>query len=179
MSDRIPTPEESHELERFLYEEAHLLDERRYEEWLALFTDDARYWMPTRKTLAKSQAGSSVSVDEELSGEGELGYFEETKISLLARVLRLRGGIAWAEDPPSRTRRIVSNVHVTTGDAEGEYQVRSNLLLYRTRHQTAQEILTGCRHDVVRRTDEGLRLAGRKIILDAAVLASPNLSVFL
>lgn len=177
MSD-APSADELREVEQFLYEEAFLLDERRFEEWLALFTDDARYWMPTRRAVAKSQAGARISVEEEVAPEGELGWFDDSKITLLARVMRLQGGVAWAEDPPSRTRRIVTNVHVRPGEGEGELRVRSYFLLHRTRHQTERETFVGCRYDVLRRTTDGLRIARREIVLDETVLSSPNLSVF-
>ena len=177
MSDLL-SPEEIREIEQFLYEEAWILDSRQFEEWLELFADDVRYWMPTRRTVAKSVANVSTSVDEELAGEHELAFFDESKLTLLARVMRLRGGIAWAEDPPSRTRRLITNIHVTPGEGEGEYEVRSYFLLYRSRHHSAHETFVGVRHDLLRRTAEGLRIARRKIVLDETVLRSPNLSVF-
>ena len=177
MSD-APAAEEVREIEQFLYEEAWLLDERRFDEWLALFSDDARYWMPTRRTVAKSARNQSVTVAEELAGEGELGYFDDTKLTLLARVMRLKGGVAWAEDPPSRTRRLITNIHVEPGEGEGEYRVRSYFLLHRTRHQSRRETFVGYRTDVLRRGADGLRIASREIVLDETVIASPNLSVF-
>lgn len=170
--------EEHLEVEQFLFQEAWLLDERKFEDWLQLFTDDAIYRMPIRRTVAKGVAGARIDVEEELGGEKELSWFDDTKVTLLARVLRLRGGVAWAEDPPSRTRRLVTNVHVAPWQAEGELLVRSYFLLHRTRHQTQRETFVGYRHDVLRRTREGLRIARREIVLDETVLVSPNLSVF-
>lgn len=177
MSDR-PHADELREIEQFLYEEAWLLDERRFDDWLGLLTDDARYWMPTRRTVAKSLVNAETTVEEELVPEGQLGWFDDTKLTLLARVLRLKGGVAWAEDPPSRTRRIITNVHVEPGDGEGEYRVRSYFLLHRTRHRTQRETFVGCRRDVLRRTPDGLRISRREVVLDETVLDSPNLSVF-
>lgn len=176
MSDS--TSDEIREIERFLYDEAWLLDSRRYEEWLGLFAEDLRYWMPTRRTVAKSAVNASTSVEEELVGEDGIAWFDETRVTLLARVMRLRGGIAWAEDPPSRTRRLITNIHVSEGEGEGEYAVRSYFLLHRSRHQSARETFVGAREDLIRRTDAGLRIARRKIVLDETVLPSPNLSVF-
>jgi 3-phenylpropionate/cinnamic acid dioxygenase small subunit len=179
MSEKV-TGDEIREVEQFLYYEAHLLDERCFEEWLALFTDDTRYWMPTRRTVAKSLASSTTTVAEELAQRGELGFFEDSKMTLFARVLRLKGGIAWAEDPPSRTRRIVTNICVARGENAGEYRVRSYFLLHRTRHQCERESFIGTRNDVLRRDPEGdaFRIASREIVLDETVLMSPNLSVF-
>lgn len=176
-NDKV-TGDEIREVEQFLYHEAHLLDERRFEEWLELFTDDTRYWMPTRRTVAKSLVSTTTSVDEELAKPRELGWFEDSKLTLFARVLRLKGGIAWAEDPPSRTRRIVTNIHVERADVEGEYNVRSYFLLHRTRHQSERESFIGSRTDRLRRVDDDLRIASREIVLDETVLMSPNLSVF-
>ena len=170
--------DEIREIEQFLYNEAYLLDERRFDEWLTLFTDDARYWMPTRRTVAKSLQNETTSVSEELASPGELALFEDSKLTLLARVMRLTGGVAWAEDPPSRTRRIVTNIHVAEGDVEGEYRVRSYFLLNRTRHQSERESFVGFRTDILRREDGALRIASREIVLDETVLMSPNLSVF-
>ncbi|MCP4004277.1 MAG: 3-phenylpropionate/cinnamic acid dioxygenase subunit beta [bacterium] len=167
-----------HEIEQFLFEEAYLLDERRFDDWLALLSDDVRYWMPTRRVVAKSRPDTQTTVREELAGEAELGWFEDTKLSLLARVLRLKGGITWSEDPPSRTRRIVSNVHVRAADQPDEYHVRSYFLLHRTRHLRERESFIGSRNDLLRNTKDGIRIAAREIILDEAVLDSPNLSVF-
>lgn len=170
--------EELFEIEQFLYDEAWRLDERRFDDWLALFTEDARYWMPTRQAVAKAVVNASTEVREELAGPGELGWFEDTKLTLLARVMRLKGGIAWAEDPPSRTRRMISNVHAEPGPAQDEYRVRSYFMLHRTRHQLERETFVGCRNDVLRRVEGALRIASREIILDETVLDSPNLSVF-
>ena len=112
------------EIEQFLYREARLLDERRFGEWLDLFTDDVRYWMPVRSTRYPRRSKAIVVLDpdrheeEELAKDGELGIFDESKETLCRRVARLDTGMAWAEDPPSRTRHLVSNVEVEPGDHE-------------------------------------------------------------
>jgi 3-phenylpropionate/cinnamic acid dioxygenase small subunit len=177
VSDRAGA-ELAHAIEQFLYDEAWLLDERRFAEWLALFTDDARYRMPTRRTVAKAAVHARVAVPEELSSEGQLAWFEDTKQTLTIRVMRLANGIAWAEDPPSRTRRVVTNVRVEPGEGVGEHRVRSYFVLHRTRHAVERETFVGCRHDLLRRVDGDLRIARRTIVLDETVLRSPNLSVF-
>src|SRR5512145_2965368 len=96
------------EVEQFLYREARLLDERRFHDWLELITEDVRYWMPGRSSRypATSKAIGILDYDrydaEELSREGELAIFDETKDTLRSRIARLDTGMAWAEDPPSR-----------------------------------------------------------------------------
>ena len=96
------------EVEQFLYREARLLDNRRFSEWLELFSNDLRYWMPTRSnrypvnSKAISILDGSLYEDDEISGDDELALMDETKDTLERRVARLGTGMAWAEDPPSR-----------------------------------------------------------------------------
>ena len=109
------------EVEQFLFREARLLDARRFHEWLDLLTDDVRYWMPTRANRypANSKAISILDgsryEEGDLSREDELAILDEDKDSLTRRVNRLDSGMAWAEDPPSRTRHFVSNIEVEPG----------------------------------------------------------------
>src|SRR5918996_1309546 len=127
------------EIEQFLYREARMLDERQFRQWLDLFTDDARYWMPMKSNRypASSKAISILDSaryeEEELSREGELAVFDETKESLSQRIARLDTGMAWAEDPPSRTRHIIANIEVEPGETAPELKVYSNFLVYRNR----------------------------------------------
>ena len=104
-----------HSIEQFLYREVRLLSERRYEEWLELFTDDARYWMPARGTI-------DVQPDA-LSDEGEMAYFDDDKEFLAVRIERLHSSLAHAEQPPSRLRYFISNVEVAALDG-GDLDVR-------------------------------------------------------
>ena len=160
---------------QFLYREARLLDERRFGEWLALLSNDCEILVPTRDNLAAGADGAPPRVEEELA---ELAFFEDNKLTLLARVLRLGTGRAWGENPPSRTRRIVTNVELEAG-ARGEWIVHSNLLLYRTRRASEENWFVGARRDLLREDAAGVRLARRRVVLDTHVLDSPNLSVFL
>lgn len=159
------------EIEDFLYLEAELLDDRRFDDWLALFADDARYEMPSRVTRERS-APTDVADNAKI--------FDDTREHLAIRVQRLATEFAWAEDPPSRTRHHLSNVRAAPGEAPGEYHVRSNVLLYRNRGPSASyDLISAGREDVLRRTDEGLKIARRRIVLDQSTLASRNLSFFL
>jgi 3-phenylpropionate/cinnamic acid dioxygenase small subunit len=172
------------EVEQFLYREARLLDERRFEAWLALFTDDLRYWMPVRTTRypRRSQAIAVLDparqVEEELGTARDLAIFDETKETLTRRIARLDTGMAWAEDPPSRTRHIVSNVEVEPAEAAGEVTAYSNFVVYRNRGETEQDFYVGARRDTLRRVDGVWKIARRTIILDQNVLLAKNVSVF-
>jgi len=167
------TPELQQEIEQFLYHESRVLDERRFEEWYALLADDIHYFMPTRYNRLKREA------DKEFSGPNDAAFFDEDKRSLAQRIRRLNTGMAWAEDPPSRTRHMVSNVVVRPRGNE-EYEVDCYFMVYRSRLEREVEMFVGMRHDILRRANNaaGFMIAGRTIILDQAVLMARNLSFF-
>ena len=172
------------EVEQFLYREARLLDERRFHEWLELFTDDVRYWMPGRSNRYPKMSKAIVILDpdryneEELSREDELAILDETKETLGRRIARLDTGMAWAEDPPSRTRHMLSNIEVEPGDTATEIKVYANFMVYRNRSETEQDFYVGARQDVLRQVDGAWQIARRKIILDQTVLLAKNVSIF-
>ena len=172
------------EIEQFLYHEARLLDNRKFHEWLDLLTDDIRYWMPVRSnrypviSKAISILDGSRYEGGEISKEGELAILDEDKDSLTRRVDRLDTGMAWAEDPPSRTRHFVSNVEVEPGANESELKVYSNFIMYRTRAETEQDFYVGSREDVLRKVAGQWKVAYRKIVLDQTVLLAKNVSNF-
>jgi 3-phenylpropionate/cinnamic acid dioxygenase small subunit len=156
----------------FYIREAWLLDERRLTEWLDLFTDDVVYFMPRRKNVPRREA------HRELTPLGDLAILEEDKRYLTMRVARLDTGMAWAEDPPSRTRHLVGNLEATPLGPR-EVQARTAFLVYRSHLETDHQLLSGYREDVLRRVDGGFKIARRTIVLDANVLLDKNLSVFL
>ena len=172
------------EVEQFLYREARLLDDRRFHEWLQLFTDDLRYFMASRtnrypkssKAIAILDPGRYVESD--VTGEDELAILDEDKTTLAARVARLDTGMAWAEDPPSRTRHMICNVEVEPSDTAMEVTVYCNFLVYRSRAETEQDFYVGARRDVLRRVDGVWKIASRRLVLDQAVLAAKNVSIF-
>src|SRR5262249_16819528 len=143
------------EVEQFLYREARLLDERRFHEWLELLTDDIRYWMANRTNrYPKSSKAIAILdpdryVEDDLPKADELAILDEDTRTLDARVARLDTGMAWAEDPPSRTRHLITNIEVGPGDAETELRVYSNFFVYRSRSETEQDFYVGARQDVL------------------------------
>jgi 3-phenylpropionate/cinnamic acid dioxygenase small subunit len=150
--------------------EAVLLDTGRFEEWLALLADDVRYRVPVRLTRERGAAP-----DTHLGAP----HFLDDLTTLRMRVERLKTEFAWAEDPPSRTRRFVTNVRPRRV-AEDDVEVRSYLLMYRSRGDDASAELISCeRHDLLRRTPNGLRLCQRDVLLDQATLPVRNLAVML
>ena len=172
------------DVEQFLYREARLLDERRFHEWLAHFTDDVRYWMSSRTTrYPKSSQAITIQDpgryrEDELARDDELAILDETKETLRGRIARLDTGMAWAEDPPSRTRHIITNIEVVSGAAASELTVYSNFVVYRSRSETEHDFYVGARQDVLRRVDGEWMIARRRIILDQNVLLAKNVSIF-
>ncbi len=172
------------QIEQFLYREARLLDARQFRQWLELFTDDVRYWMPMRSNRY-STTSKAISIldgsryeEEDLSKEGDLAIMDETKESLVRRIDRLDTGMAWAEDPPSRTRHFVSNIEVEPGERESEIKVYSNFIMYRTRAETEEDFYVGSREDILRNVNGEWKIARRKIVLDQNVLLAKNVSNF-
>ena len=168
-------------IEEFLYLEAELLDDHRYDDWLALLADDIHYWAPTRANRLRRDRG------REASAPGEVALFDDDKTSLGWRVRQMGLATHWAEDPPSRTRHLVTNVRIAPTEVDGEYAVRSNFLCYRNRLRDEVDLWAGERRDVLRRVGTGGEgegegpgwlIARREITLDQNVVLSKNLSVF-
>lgn len=174
------------EVEQFYNDEADLLDEGRYVDWLELLADDLDYWMPTRTNRLRRQQALSIAA------RGEAAYYDETRESLAWRIRRFDSGMAWAEDPPSRTRHLVTNVRVRhaspeehEGFTEQDLVATSNFLVYRSRLEREENVFAGRRTDVLRRlpSPDGssagrLQVARREILLDTNVLQSKNISTF-
>lgn len=149
------------EIEELLYREAWLLDEGRFGEWLELLAPELKYWAPSRAELDRAT---------ERAEEGErIALFDETKATLTLRVERLGTGLAWVDNPTTRTRRFVSNVLVATA-SDGVLGVRSNLLVFKSRSYVDQAFLVGCREDLWRAEGASWLLKERKIILDHTTL---------
>jgi 3-phenylpropionate/cinnamic acid dioxygenase small subunit len=161
------------EIEAFLYREVELLDERRYEDWLELFTEDAHYFMPMRRNVPHDER------EREFTRAGlDVNWFDEGKDTLGRRVKQILTGIHWAEEPASRICHLISNVQVLPGPSPDEVAVKSRFLVYRNRVETETDFLVGKRDDVLRRVNGAWKIARRKIVLDQNVLLAKNLTVF-
>jgi 3-phenylpropionate/cinnamic acid dioxygenase small subunit len=165
------------QIEEFLYHEAELLDERRYEDWLTLLADDVRYWMPMRRNVKFGE------LEREFTREGQdINWFDEGKDTLTRRVQQILTGVHWAEEPLSRLCHIVSNVqllHVHPSVLEPtEVTVKCRFLIYRNRVETETDLLVGKREDVLRRAEGQWKICQRKVVLDQNVLMTKNLTFF-
>jgi 3-phenylpropionate/cinnamic acid dioxygenase small subunit len=161
-------------VEQFLYAEAQLLDDHQFTEWIKLFTEDAHYWMPTRNTRTNRERS------KEIAARGEGAHVDDDIVRLRGRVRRSTSGLAWSEEPPSRTRRLLSNVRIQQRPT-GLLDVRLNFWVYRSRLERHQDWFVGERFDVLVPNDSpyGYLIADRKIVLDQATVLAPNISLFL
>jgi 3-phenylpropionate/cinnamic acid dioxygenase small subunit len=161
-----------YDVQQFLFREARMLDERRFKEWVELFTEDVLYWAP----ILTNRTGRDAKL--EVQKFGESAHFEDGKTSLTNRVKRFDTGMAWAEVPPSRTRHLISNIEVERIDGSEDVQVRSSFLVYRSHLETDEEIYAGARSDVLRRKGASWAIARREIHLDQGTILGKNLAIF-
>ncbi|MHC3437431.1 aromatic-ring-hydroxylating dioxygenase subunit beta [Natrialbaceae archaeon A-gly3] len=157
------------DIRNFYKYEADLLDNRDLEEWFDLIEEDIRYRMPRR--LMKEY--EPAEFDEE-------GYFfDEDYGSLKARVERFDSSYAWAERPPARVRRYVTNVMIEDWTEE-ELTATSNVLVYYSQGDTTEySLLSIRREDTLRRTEDGFMIAKREILPDHNILGISKISTFL
>ena len=158
-----------HQIEQFFYQEAALLDARRYRDWLAFLADDIQYWMPIRRTVTLSD------IDKEFTRLGDMAFFDDDRELLEMRVKKLEANSAWSEDPPSRSRHFVTNTRILSLKGE-DISTESNFCLYRTRLNSDVDVWTGRRIDGVRRSGERFLLTLRHLFIDQTVIQSNNMS---
>ena len=166
------------DMEDFLYAEADLLDERRFREWLNLLADDITYFMPIRRNV---KFGQHAQRENTVQGSG-ISWFDEDKWTLTKRVDQILTGVHYAEEPLSRVSHMVSNVQirrvVPSLDDPREVEVRCRFLVYQNRIEYETYTFVGKRTDLLRKTDDGWKIARREILLDQNVLQAKNLSTF-
>jgi 3-phenylpropionate/cinnamic acid dioxygenase small subunit len=159
------------DIQEFMFREALALDERRFRDWLEFLSEDITYDVPLR-VVREGLA------EWELSPNGRI--FQDNKQTLEIRVRRLETDFAWAEQPPSRTRHYVTNVLVGAGEQDGEYEVSSYCLIYRSRGDSIEpNFVSVFRKDLVRKTSDGYEIARRWAAIDQAVINAHNLSIFI
>lgn len=168
-----------HTIEKFYAREAHLLDERCFEEWLETMTDDVRYRVPIAQNVAFSD------IDSEYLDNGlDVHWIDEGKETLENRVRQIRTGVHWAEEPLSRTAHLVSNVLITDSynDVKTDcrhLKVKSHILTYRQRLADQEDTLVGRKHDVLRSHGDSWLLAERVIYINQTVYLGSSFSHFI
>jgi p-cumate 2,3-dioxygenase beta subunit len=143
-------------IEDFLYAEAALLDEWRLDEWLALFDEErGAFYIP------------STDVPDSVPGRA-LFLIADDMPRLRSRVRQLLSGLTWAENPPSRTRHMISNVRIV-GESEDATLVTANFVVYRMRFQNVDPYI-GKYHYKLLPKDDGFKILERKAVLDLEAL---------
>ncbi len=153
-----------------LYDEAAALDERRFDDWVAMLHPELIYTAPIRLTRTGPNRDRDVV--------RTMKHFDDDYNSILMRTGRLSKS-AWAEDPPSRCRRYVTNVRIAETETPDQYEVVSYLFVERSRGDNwINERLTAERRDVWRCIDDAYKLVTREIIVDQATLSMSNFAIF-
>jgi 3-phenylpropionate/cinnamic acid dioxygenase small subunit len=138
------TPELQLEIERFLYDQAEILDEKRWDDWIDLFTPDGHYWMPPN--------------EQATTGEGVPSIFYEDRDLMRVRMKRVMHPRAWSQKPPHRTTHVVSNVIVESVDAKtGDLVVRSKFHMVEFRRDSQRHFAGKYRHHL-KKTADGYRI---------------------
>ena len=140
---------EREQVERFIYDEAQLMDEHRYDEWLALWTGDALYWVPSGR--------------DEIDPKREISLIYDDRVRLQVRIARLKSGFAHAQEPKSRMRRIISNIIVEEAE-NGEIVAYSNFMLAELR-RGKQDIFAGRTIHRLRPHQGSFQLVSKKVLL--------------
>jgi 3-phenylpropionate/cinnamic acid dioxygenase small subunit len=161
------------EIERFLYDEAALLDERRFSDWAGLLADDIHYHMPIRRNVKFGEWHR-----ENTDSASEISWFDEGKRILEGRVRQLETGVHWPEEPFSRIRHLITNVRVLEV-RDDEVEVNSNFYIHLNHLRDEEVRFIGTRYDVLRRDSAtGWKIAKRKILLDQNILLAKVISTF-
>jgi 3-phenylpropionate/cinnamic acid dioxygenase small subunit len=137
------------EVEQFIFREARLQDELRYDEWEALWTEDAIYWVPANSDRADP--------------EREMSIIYDNRARIATRVKQLMSGKRHAQTPPSRLRRLVSNIELLSSDND-ELRAGSNFLVYESRERGVT-LWAGRSEYTLRPSSEGLRMAAKTVLL--------------
>ena len=141
------------EIENFLYMEARLMDEHQYEEWEALWTDDAIYWVPIG--------------GEHTDPKKDVSVIYATREDIANRIARMKTDMAWSQDPKSGLTRVISNVEINE-QPDGDIEVKSNFNL--TEHRRRSQVTwlntwAGRTTHRLRRENGSFKIAYKKVTL--------------
>ena len=153
------------ELARFVRFEARLLDERRFDEWYALFAEDAHYWVP------------AVHGQKSPLTENSLAY--EDKLLLQLRLERLRSPLAYSQKPASRCLHVLQEPEVEKrDDAKGEFLLRTPFIYTETKADESQRYAATAWHTLVS-VDGKLRIKLKRVDILNCDAALPSIQLFL
>jgi len=159
-----------HQFEEWYYHEAKLLDEIDFDRWYKLLHPSIVYQMPVRVNKEGMERPDYTT---------EMFAFEDDYETLKMRVERLKSDYAWAEIPPSRTRRFVSNIRIQEFEEKKRASVQNYLLIYRNRlNDIHHDLISGERSDEFIYENGKWKLAKRIFIIDQTTIDTRNLAIF-
>ena len=125
-----------HQVEQFLYRQADLLDRKRWQDWIDLFTPDGMYWMPPDPTYK--------------TWDGQPAIFAEDKNLMTVRMKRVLHPDAWSQRPLWETNHVVSNVMLEKKHRNGEIEVRSRFHMLELRRDDVRHFAGAYSHRLVK-----------------------------
>jgi 3-phenylpropionate/cinnamic acid dioxygenase small subunit len=152
----------SEEVVRFIYREARLLDEKRFDEWYELFTDDAYYWVPLVPGQTDPLAHNSLAYED--------------KLLLKLRIERLKQPTAYSQKPASRCLHVLQAPDVEQTD--GGFTVRTPFIYTETRGDESQRYAAVAWHTLIQ-SPHGLRIRLKRVDILNADAALPSIQLFL
>jgi p-cumate 2,3-dioxygenase beta subunit len=157
-ADREKTTVSRAEVEDLLYREADLLDTWQLNAWLTLLTDDASYYIPPNDKPDADHRFTLFTIADDI-------------VRLRERIIRLNDPNCHAEYPPSRTRRLITNVRITGVDGD-IISIAANFIVYRYRRNEPARVFVGFYRHKLRRVGGALKIHERRAVLDAEELGS-------
>jgi 3-phenylpropionate/cinnamic acid dioxygenase small subunit len=151
-------------LASFVYQEARLIDEKRFEEWYELFTEDAYYWMP----LTRNQP----------DGDNYTSLFYEDKLLLRVRIERLRNPRSFSQHPPSFCQHVLQSPVLEEVGADGSSWTIRTPFIYVESQRDTQLMLAGVSRLHLVRLDGRLRIRLKKVELVNCDAALPSIQLF-
>ncbi len=140
------------EVEQFIYAEGRFQDELSYDEWEALWTDDAIYWVPAN--------------GDDIDPTTQMSIVFDNRSRIATRIKQLHTGKRHSQNPPSRLRRLISNIELldSVPTHPDDICAAANFLIYESRERGVT-LWAGRSEYRLRRTEEGLKMAGKKVLL--------------
>jgi len=153
------------DLVRFVVKEARLLDEKRFDEWVELFTDDAYYWVPLTPGQADPLNHTSLAYED--------------SFLLKLRVERLKSPLAFSQNPPSRCHHVLQTPEIERSDAaKGEFLARTSMIYTETRGDASQRYAATAWHTLVW-MENRLRIRLKRVDILNSDAALPSIQLFL
>ncbi len=171
---RPVSAEQHYRVSHFLNYEYRLLDDERFDDWLALMHEEIHYWMPGIENRRRENR-----LEHGFYATDHMAYFDDSLRDLGRRVARFQQPSAWAENPATRNVHQLTNVEVYYGETDGEYIVHSTFQSVRSRGLDEEYVIYGRRQDLIVQDGDSFKIKKRLILIPNATLTCKNINTFL